>query len=400
MSRLHPSLCVLSLLVGCLPAPQSVGGDGSEGAPDDTSDSGLPTTARPGSDDLEGTGADLPTTSSGDTSPVAGDSDETTTGGDDPGLTSTGDPSTTTIDPSTSDGEDPSTGGSDSATTEATGSADVACEEMLDKISCDALADSPTILNAIGLGCEGDPLETIPIGPWTFPPATDPESWGIATQFGTHLDMMGEPTWGPREGETFLVLSSGGGVDPDEDGLLTFDEQDTDPNGNPDNSPLPAPVNWPVPVSANDLVWFQVELDVPAGVTGFSIDMAFFSEEFPENVGTTFNDSLVIWAETGVGAFETCATASGDPTCTVTGLWPTAYQGFDIEFNATGFSNDGATGWRTVRGPTAPNDTLQLTIAVFDLGDTTLNTLVLLDAFTWECDGCDGTPGNECGLQL
>ena len=42
---------------------------------------------------------------------------------------------------------------------------------------------------------------------------------------------------------------------------------------------------------------------------------------------------------------------------------------------------------------------MQLTVAVFDGGDTIMNTVVLLDAFTWECDGCDGTPGNECGLQ-
>jgi len=371
---------ILPVLVGCLPIPQSVGGDESESSTAD-GEGGVvePTTGAPGSDSLGGTGVDPTATNGGGTTSAVGDSEGMTT-------------ETGAVEMS-STGPDQPTDGSDSGTT---GTTDDGCEDMLEKISCDALADSPSIFNAIGLGCEGDPLETIPIGAFTFPPALDSESWGIATQYGTHLDGVGDPTFGPREGESFLVLSNGTGVDPDVDGLLTISTGATEPNTNSDGSAVPAPIAWPVLV--NDLVWFQVDMEVPPGVTGFSIDMAYFSQEFPEWVGTDFNDALVLWADSPSGSFNTCMTTSGE-LCTVTSLWPSAYTVFSDELAGTGFEGHGATGWQTVRAPAVAGETLQLTVALFDTGDTWNTTLVLLDAFQWECDGCDGTPGNECGFE-
>lgn len=375
---------ILPLLVGCLPIPQSVGGDESETSSGE-GEGGVveSTTGTPGSDGLGGTGVDPTATDDGGTTSAVGDAEGTST-------------ETGAVEMSSTGPDDP-TNGSDSATTGTTGTIDDGCEDMLgEKISCDALADGPSIFNAIGLGCEGDPLETIPIGGWTFPPGLDPGSWGIATQFGTHVDMFGDPTFGPREGDSFLVLSNGTGVDPDPEGLLTFASLNVDGNNNSDDTDVPAPIAWPTTV--NDLVWFQVDMEVPPGVTGFSIDMAYFSEEFPEWVGTAFNDALVLWAHSPSGSFNTCMTTAGD-LCTVTSLWPSAYQASSEELQGTGFQGNGATGWQTVRAPAVAGETLQLTVALFDSGDTSFTTLVLLDAFQWECDGCDGTPGNECGFE-
>lgn len=367
---------ILPLLAGCLPFPQSVGGDESDSSSAD-GEGGVVESTTTAPDGLDGTGVD-PSATDGTTS-AAEDSEGATTGTGSIEMSSTG--------------PDAPTGGSDPTTT---GTAHDGCEDMLEKISCDALADGPSIFNAIGLGCEGDPLQTIPIGTWTFPPALDPESWGIATQYGTHVNGVGDPTFGPREGESFLVLSTGTGVDPDVDGLLTIGSLTAASNTNSDNSAAPAPIAWPVLV--NDLVWFQVEMEVPPGVTGFSIDMAYFSQEFPEWVGTKFNDALVLWAHSPSGSFNACMTTAGEP-CTVTSLWPSAYSLFSEELTETGFEGTGATGWQTVRAPAVAGETLGLTVALFDTGDTSVTTLVLLDAFQWECDGCDGTPGNECGFE-
>jgi len=377
-----------------------------EGEPEDEtsaagSEAGPVTTMGPATDSLGGTGM-LPPATDGTTSMGLDDAGGSSSG--DPPGGSTGLSTTGPTDPSTSDGTDPSsdTGGTsgDPTGTDATDTSDtddtsdVVCEDDVEMVSCDALADGPSIFNAIGLGCEGDATETIPIGTWTFPPGLDPDSWAIASQFGTHLDPTGDPTFGAREGETFLALSSGNLEPVDADGLLPA-ITDEDSNDNTDNSAAPAPIAWPNTV--NDLVWFQVELDVPPGVTGFTLDIAFFSEEFPEFVGTTFNDALVIWAHTSTTSMDVCYPTAGS-ACTVTGLWPSAYQPGDDELVGTGFNNDGSTGWRTVRGPANPDEPLQLTVALFDAGDTIYTAMALLDAFAWECDGCDGTPGNECGL--
>ena len=387
-----------ALLMGCVPPVDGV--EETDGDTEGTSDDGGPlTTAQPATDSLSGTGMTPPGTDG--TTSIGVDESGISTNGDDP------DPSTTDPGGVSTSGDDDGTGSSDSdgtstpvTTTDATDTSDtddtsdVVCEEMPNNISCDALADSPSIFNAIGLGCEGDPSETIPLGAWTFPPGLDPASWAIASQFGSHVDAMNDPTFGPREGESFLVLSNGTLEPVEADGQLPPISL-ADSNFNSDDSAAPAPIAWPENVS--DLVWFQVELEAPPGVTGFTLDVAFFSEEFPEWVGTAFNDALVVWAHTSVDSINVCMTLDGAP-CTVTGLWPSAYQPAAEELVDTGFNSDGSTGWQTLHGPAVPGETLQLTVAVFDAGDTIHTTLALIDAFSWECDGCDGTPGNECGF--
>src|SRR5690606_31907154 len=93
------------------------------------------------------------------------------------------------------------------------------CEAPGNLVTCDALADSPSIFNAMGLGCPGGPDEAIPIVGEGFSDV-DPLSWAVATQLGTYIDPgSGEPLWGAREGETMLVLSSGDAGVPDAAGV-------------------------------------------------------------------------------------------------------------------------------------------------------------------------------------
>ena len=50
------------------------------------------------------------------------------------------------------------------------------------------------------------------------------------------------------------------------------------------------------------------------------------------------------------------------------------------------------------KGSAAPHESLELTFALFDMGDEELDTLVLLDGFSWDCQGCTPTPDNPCGV--
>ena len=71
---------------------------------------------------------------------------------------------------------------------------------------------------------------------------------------------------------------------------------------------------------ANDLLWLQFEMVAPAGTYGFSFDFAFFSAEFPEYVGSEFNDVFVAWSSSESYTGNLCFV--NDQPCTVTALWP------------------------------------------------------------------------------
>jgi hypothetical protein len=367
-----------------------------------------PDTTTHGASESSGTTAEPPgEVTTGTSTGVAASTGGSSTGG----LDGTG---TTDVDGTTSAGDDTSTGVE-------------ICEAPTRLVPCDALADEPDPFQAIGLGCPLGPDEAIPLAFGSFQSA-DPQAFQVATRFGTHDQPAGEPTWGPRHGEQLLVISSGYVATPDAAGAVTMDVLDQDANDNPDDKPLPAPMS-PVPGSggvpfqgcdgvgdcsdslwgqwlsggsaANDLLWFQLRTEVPGGTHGFTLDFAWFSEEYPESVGTTFNDMLVVWSQSETYVGNLCLV--DEEPCTVTGLWPVEHQGIDPELDGTGFSitragDGGAMGWSTLKGSAAPHELLELTVALFDMGDEELDTLVLLDAFGWDCEGCTPTPENPCGV--
>jgi hypothetical protein len=164
--------------------------------------------------------------------------------------------------------------------------------------------------------------------------------------------------------------------------------------------------------SANDLLWFQFELDVPGGTHGFTFDFAYFSVEFPEYVNTTFNDIFLVWSTSETYTGNLCFV--NDEPCTVTALCNgdascpnLAYCNDDFncanppsaELANTGFQTaGGGTGWYQAKASAEPLETLQLTWALFDMGDTAFDTVVLVDNFKWDCEGCVPNEVMGCGI--
>ena len=412
------------LFVGC-DDPATGGSDGnSDSAGSTSSDDASGTSGTPDSAGSDSNSAGT-TTSDGGTDSAADDS--STSGGAD---TDAGDDTTTGAD-SSGGGEDESStgegggeeGGGEEGGGEEGGKIDV-CEAPGDLTPCDDLADAPSAFQAMGLGCEGGPNEVIPVINPIFQ-AADSTTWRIITQYGTHIDALdGLPTWRPREGSSMLMISTGQLPAPDAAGVLTG-AGTVDSSGNPDYSALPAPLS-PLPGSAggaggtpfvncdllndcsdslidqwnlgngqaNDLLWFQFETPVPNGTYGFSFDFAYFSEEFPEWVDSSFNDMFVAWSNSESYTGNLCFV--NDEPCTVTALWPAAYQAGAAELAGTGFTSDAATGWYQANGTAVPGELLQLTFAVFDMGDTVLDTAVILDNFRWDCEGCTPSEVEPC----
>jgi hypothetical protein len=77
-----------------------------------------------------------------------------------------------------------------------------------------------------------------------------------------------------------------------------------------------------------------------------------------------------------------------------------AANGFEFHEHATakdgtGFELKAGSGWLLARGPATPEDKVQITLSVSDLGDALYGSVVLIDNFRWDCAGCEG---ESCGF--
>lgn len=173
----------------------------------------------------------------------------------------------------------------------------------------------------------------------------------------------------PTEGSSYVVLSSGCADD-----LLL-------PNGETDHSCILEGLDTS---EEQDLVQLALTLNVPANSSSVSFDWKFYSEEFPEFVGSAFNDAFLV--------------ESGSSNYVLSGANITAPNNvaFDqnnqlISVNTSGFlamtageasgtTYDAATPKLTTVAPVAPGaTTVTLIFSVFDMGDSIYDTAVLLD---------------------
>ena len=385
----------------------------------------------------------------------SGTTGETTTGN----IGTTGEPDTTTVTPETTTGETTTgetTTGDDTTTGEmTTGNAEDCLlaqqHEPCDKMSNDAL-------HAMGLNCTslGDMWvnnsNAVTVTGLDFqapPPMNGERSWQVAKSYGSFIDPdTKKPFWGPREGEKFLMISSGLLPTPNGQGAVIIANgdvyNDTAFGGVWDSDSMPPPMSAqkgsPDPMgytncdgvndcsntildqwnlgfgNAEDKMWFSFNLKAPAiangdvaDANGYTFNFAYFSAEFPEYVDSQFNDIFVVWQSsedyTGNVTF-----INGQPM-TVTALWPIDFQGGcdffdpncqgnDPHLAGTGHSMDGgATNWYKATGGIKPGETFLLAFAVFDMGDSSFDTTALLDNWQWDCEGCVPNEVMSCGIE-
>jgi MYXO-CTERM domain-containing protein len=132
---------------------------------------------------------------------------------------------------------------------------------------------------------------------------------------------------------------------------------------------------------------FQIE--VPADAESFAFDSYFLSREYPEFVGSDFNDTfdvqLVSTAFTGQIVYD----SGGNVVSVNNALFDTVFVPLDPAdpdwsdasnpMLGTGFDVDGGTGWLTTRVPADAGDTIELTFSVADAADGICDSAVLLD---------------------
>lgn len=134
--------------------------------------------------------------------------------------------------------------------------------------------------------------------------------------------------------------------------------------------------------TAFDITTLRINVNVPAFANCLSMDYRFLSEEFPEFVGSAFNDAFIAevdsstWTTSGssVSAPNDFATHTGAEGVNVNGVGPVAVSAAE----ASDTTYDAATGLVTTKTPITPG-AHTVFLSIFDQGDHILDSAAFVD---------------------
>ncbi|MBK6512596.1 MAG: choice-of-anchor L domain-containing protein [Polyangiaceae bacterium] len=216
---------------------------------------------------------------------------------------------------------------------------------------------------------------------------------GILANFGTNVP--------PRTGASLLALSSGKARLPGQPGACTL-QTCTTTGYNPGFAPTGFPQDVPDcsgAANVNDDVGLDITLRAPTNATGFKFNFRFNSFEYPEWVCSSFNDQFIALVSpppagsvngnicfdsqtnpvsVNIAFFEVCAGCSLGTTDLIG-------SGFDNGFGSGG--DAGGTSWLQTQALVTGGETLSIRFAIWDTGDTALDSTAVIDAFEWIANG-------------
>lgn len=228
---------------------------------------------------------------------------------------------------------------------------------------------------------------------------------GLESAFGANVQ--------PRSGAGMLVLSTGHARTPSQAGACGSSSCNENATGT-------APAGFPqstascaVSPTVDDDVALELTLRAPTNATGFAFAFAFYSFEYPQWVCSGFNDefvALVSPAPAGSANGNVAFDAERTPISANLGFFPSCDPNNESDFAAscsgatcpsppnpfcpagpsalagTGFDvwgEAGSTGWLRSRIPVTGGQTITIRFAIWDSGDQTLDSTVLIDDFQW-----------------
>lgn len=147
--------------------------------------------------------------------------------------------------------------------------------------------------------------------------------------------------------------------------------------------------------SDRDVTVLRLDLDVPAAVNCLRLDFAFYSEEFPEYVGSSYNDAFIAeldastWTTSGssISAPDNFAFDNAGNPITINTSGAEAMSAL----NASGTTYDGATALLEAATPVSPGRHA-LYLSIFDQGDGIYDSAAFVDDVRFESSS-DCTPG-------
>lgn len=224
---------------------------------------------------------------------------------------------------------------------------------------------------------------------------------GILGKFGSVLK--------PQEGKNLGVLSSGWAQEYNGAPGAAFTSSKNWTFGGDVPAGFPkSSGSCSVSKNVNDVVAVKLKIKAPENAKGFAFDFNFFSSEWPNFICSNYNDSFIAVLtapsfNNGVadnisfdaknnpvsvnsGFFDRCTpgTRTSDGKTSVCAGGPSELDGTGYE--AGGFSGStqgGATGWLTTQSPIEPGEEFELDFMIWDTGDSSLDSSVLIDNFHW-----------------
>jgi len=191
----------------------------------------------------------------------------------------------------------------------------------------------------------------------------------------------------PQNGQRMLVLSTGVARSTTQSGACGDTSCFGNGPGNPPNG-YPQDITGCSPNNnINDDIGFEITLIAPENAQGFSFDFIFFTFDYPELICNPFNDQFIVTINTnpagsinGNIAFDSNSTPIGVNANFIN-------PGMSNLLQSTGFDSWGdaaTTGWTRTSAPVVPNQEFTLSFIIWDTGDQSSDSTVVLDNFQWK----------------
>lgn len=201
---------------------------------------------------------------------------------------------------------------------------------------------------------------------------THSNQYGIVNQFGTIQ---------PRAGERMLLLSSGFARSTTQAGPCGSSSCATIGAGIAPDAALYDDSGCFTAPNVFDDAGIRLTFTVPDNARGFSIDFAYFTFDYPDNSCTSFSDDFLILLD------ETPADDVNQARILNVGVESDLLDPANTAFlSQTGFDvwgTSASTGWARATVPAAPGSTITLKLVIYDAGDNSNDSSVLLDNFQW-----------------
>jgi hypothetical protein len=195
----------------------------------------------------------------------------------------------------------------------------------------------------------------------------------------------------PVMGPNMVVLSSGAAAASGDAGYVVPQPGTSFSN----SAPYPGGA-CPNSGAVYDYTEWKLALKVPTNAHAFSFEFNFMSAEYPEYVGTQFNDKF--FAILDSKSFKGNISFDSKGNCiSINNALFNVCSGCALgaaSLSGTGYDGGigGGTGWLTTTAPVTPGETITLRFMIFDEGDHIYDSAVLLDHFRWQATALKGGP--------
>lgn len=135
--------------------------------------------------------------------------------------------------------------------------------------------------------------------------------------------------------------------------------------------------------AAGDQASLSFDLEAPQYANSFSFNFNYCSREYPEWVGSVYNDVFEVFLDSNVFDGQIVFDAFGNVVTVNNALFQVVNSG---DLVGTGFDADGCTGWVTTIAPVEGGETVHLEFTVYDVGDGVWDSCTFLDNLSFSED--------------